>query len=510
MNPREQSPQAPWQERLADADPSLRVHLVGMGGAGLSAIATVLLEQGMRVSGSDRTPGAAARELAAQGARLFDGQRAENLTDLAPDQRPDVVLISSAIDRANPERQAAEALGLPVVKRSEFLPPLLARRSVIAVAGTHGKSTTTSMIVKVLREAGLTCGYIIGTSLPGYGSGSAGTSPWFVIEADEYDHMFLGLQPAVAVVTNVEWDHPDCYPTAAAFRRAFMQFVDLVPRHGLVVSCGDDAGARQVRAYGASRGPNWISYGLDEGADLRATNVTAQAGAGTFADLMWWNAPAGSLVLAVPGVHNVRNALAALSVASWCGVHFDVALPSLATFQGTARRFEHKGDAWGVTIYDDYAHHPTEVAATLSAARRRHPGRRIWALFQPHTFSRTRTMLDAMRESFGDADQVIVTDIYAAREVDDGTISAADLVRGNGHPAMCHVGALEDATKLLLEELAPGDVLLTLGAGNGNSVGDRVLAALRQRDTESAAAAPSTTRPAATVSAPTTGRRAQP
>ncbi|MGL4651793.1 MAG: UDP-N-acetylmuramate--L-alanine ligase, partial [Caldilineaceae bacterium] len=460
-----------WQERLANADPTLRVHLVGIGGAGLSAIATVLLEQGMKVSGSDRSLSAATLALAQHGARLAEGQRAENLTDLAPADRPDIVLISSAIDASNPERQAAEALGLPVVKRNDFFAHLLARRSVIAVAGTHGKSTTTAMIVKVLREAGVDCGYIIGTVLPGYGSGSAGASRWFVIEADEYDQMFLGLTPAVAVLTNVEWDHPDCYPTPASFRRAFMQFVDQVPRHGLVVSCADDEGACAVHAYSPSRGPNWITYGLSEGVDLRADNVIAQPGAGTCADLAWWNAPAGTLTLAVPGLHNVRNGLAALSVASWCGVPFDIALPALAAFSGTARRFEQKGEVGGILVYDDYAHHPTEIEATLAAARRRHPDRRIWALFQPHTFSRTRTMLYRMGESFENADQVIVTDIYAAREVDDGSVSAAERVAASNHPAMRYIGALSAAATTLLRELQPGDVLLTLGAGDGNSVG---------------------------------------
>ncbi len=498
MKRRSPSQWLPWQQKLANADPSLRVHLLGIGGSGLSAIAAVLLDQGMQVSGSDRTLSAAAVALAQRGARICEGQRAENLTTLPAEQLPDVVLISSAIDAANPERAAAEALGLPVVKRSDFLSYLLARRSVIAVAGTHGKSTTTSMIVKLLREVGIVCGYIIGTVLPGYGSGAAGTSPWFVIEADEYDHMFLGLTPAVAVLTNVEWDHPDCFPTPSSFRRAFMQFVDLVPRHGLIISCGDDEGARQVQAYSASRGPGWITYGLSEGVDLRATNVIAQPGAGSCAELSWWNAPAGTLQVSVPGLHNVRNALAALAVASWCGVPFDVALPPLQAFGGTARRFELKGMAGGVTVLDDYAHHPTEIEATLAAARKRYPSSRIWALFQPHTFSRTRTMLYRMGDSFEHADAVIVTDIYAAREAFDPTVSAAELVASSNHPQIRHVGALADAAATLIDELRPGDVLLTLGAGDGNSVGERVLAALRARD---AAAAPVATSSAAASSA---------
>jgi len=485
----------PWQHKLINADPTTRVHLIGIGGAGLSAIASVLLEQGMRVSGSDRSPGATAKAFAERGALIFAGQHGENLTNLPPDARPDVVLISSAIDASNPERQAAEAMGLPVVKRDNFLPFLLAKRAVIAVAGTHGKSTTTSMVVKVLREAGIACGYIIGTVLPGYGSGSAGNSPWFVIEADEYDHMFLGLRPTVAVVTNVEWDHPDCYPTPSSFRRAFMRFVDLVPRHGLVISCRDDEGAQQVRAHGASRGPRWITYGTDPEAELCAPQISSAAGAGSSATLRWGTAPIGVLQLAVPGIHNVRNAMAALAVASWCGIPFEIALPSLANFAGSARRFELRGAAAGVTIYDDYAHHPTEIEATLNAARRRYPDRRIWAVYQPHTYSRTRSTLDRIRDSFRDADRVIVTDIYAARELNDGTISAADVVAACNHSAICHIGPLAAAADFLLASLQPGDILLTLGAGDGNTIGDRILAGLRAPEPENHPSSPAERRP---------------
>lgn len=469
-----------WQARLAAADPTLRIHLVGMGGTGLSAIAHVLLDLGIAVSGSDRERNAAARELEARGAHFSGGQRAENLTDLSPDARPHVVLLSSAVDAANPERLAAEALGIETVKRDDFLPALLLRRTVIAVAGAHGKSTTTSMVVKILRESGIDCGYIIGTTLPGYGNGSAGTSPYFVIEADEYDRMFLGLAPMAAIITNVEWDHPDCFPTPSSFRRAFMQFVDRVAREGAVISCADDVGAEQVRAYSASRGPNWITFGLSDQANLRAVNLHAMAGGGSSADLMRGNDPAGSFTLRAPGLHNVRNALAALALASWCGIPFEVAAPSLEAFNGTARRFELKGEAGGVRVYDDYAHHPTEVEATLAAARRRYPEQRIWAVFQPHTYSRTRHMLYRMGESFEVADHVVVTDIYGAREHDDGSVSSAELVAASSHPNIVHVPMLDAAAAYLLENLEAGDVLITLGAGDGYRVGEIVLAHLRR------------------------------
>ncbi len=447
-----------WQTRLASGDPALHVHLIGIGGAGLSAIATVLLQMGLTVSGSDRQTSANTDRLAALGATLFFEQIAANLTAspaadgaAGPDVvGPDVVLISSAIDSGNPERQAAEAMGLPVVKRSEFLPALLAQRELLAVAGTHGKSTTTSMIVKILRDAGVDAGYIIGAHLPGYGNAAAGTSPYFVIEADEYDHMFLGLKPKVAVITNVEWDHPDCYPTPGSFRRAFMQFVDAVDREGMVVSCADNPGAEQVRAYQATRGAKWITYGVEKGADLRATSVEALNGNGVSASLIWWNAPLGRLELQAPGLHNVQNAMAALLVAGWCNVSMDEARDSLATFQGTARRFEYKGEAKGVTVVDDYAHHPTEVEATLAAARSCYPDVRIWAVFQPHTFSRTQRMLYRMGDAFHDADQVIVTDIYAAREIDDGSVSAEELVAASEHRSICHLSGSGDGERLPL------------------------------------------------------------
>lgn len=471
-----------WQTRLANQDPSLAVYLIGIGGAGLSAISTVLLGQGVRVYGSDRQASAATQRLQSLGARIVIGQRAENLTDLPPAARPDVVLISSAVDAQNPERRAAEALGLPVVKRSEFLPALLTARRVIAVAGAHGKTTTTAMIVQVLRNSGVDCGYIVGSEVPGYGNGAAGTAPEFVIEADEYDRMFLGLRPAIAVITNVEWDHPDCYPTPASFRRAFMQFTDGVDRDGLVVACADDEGARQVHAYALSRGPRWICYGLAEDADLRTVNLRSLPGLGTEADLIWWNAPSGRLELAVPGLHNVRNALAALAAGTSCGVPLAAALAALRDYRGSARRFEWKGEAGEITVIDDYAHHPTEIEATLAAARRRYPDRRIWAVFQPHTFSRTRHMLYRMGDSFDAADRVIVTDIYAAREADDGSVHARELVAASSHAAIQYIGDLRAVADYLAEQAAPDDVVITLGAGDGYKVGEWLLDALRRGD----------------------------
>ncbi len=475
--------QASWQERLARKDKTLRVHLVGIGGTGLSAIARVLLELEIQVSGSDRQASAGLAALAAQGARVMPSQTRDNLINLPAHELPDVVLISSAVDAANPERQAAQELGLPVVKRSEFLPVLLFNRRLIAVAGTHGKTTTTAMVVQVLRRAGIDCGYIIGSDVPTYGNAAAGSAPEFVLEADEYDHMFLGFHPQIAVVTNVEWDHPDCYPTPASFRRAFMQFTDNVERDGVIIACADDIGAMLVHDYAPSRGPRWLLYGTSQNAGLRAVNIRSLPGEGISAEIEWWNAPSGRLQLAVAGIHNVRNALAALAVASSCGVPSATAAAALADYQGSARRFEWKGEAGGVGVIDDYAHHPTEVTATLAAARQRYPDRRIWAVFQPHTYSRTQRMLYQMGESFDAADEVIVLDIYAAREVDDGSVSSAELVAASPHRAIRHMATIAAAVYYLVEHVRPGDIVITLGAGDGYRVGDHLLRHLQEERT---------------------------
>jgi UDP-N-acetylmuramate--alanine ligase len=467
-----------WPQRLLRRDPSLRVHLIGIGGAGLGPIATVLLELGIQVSGSDRQASVNTARLAELGAAVHVGHAATRFAHLPAGERPDVVLISSAVDAANPERVAAVELGIPVVKRAEFLPALLAGRRLIAVAGTHGKTTTTAMTVQVLRAGGIDCGYIIGADAPVFGSAAAGSAPEFVIEADEYDRMFLGLKPDIAVVTNVEWDHPDCYPTPASFRRAFMQFTDGVERDGQIIACIDDPGAVQVHAYAPTRGPRWITYGLGEGADLRATYVRSIPGGGIEAELLWWNAPAGVLRLDVAGVHNVRNALAALAVALASGMDIAVALSALQAYRGSSRRFEWKGEARGVTVIDDYAHHPTEIQATLAAARQRFPLQRIWAVFQPHTFSRTQRMLYRMGESFEQANAVIVLDIYAAREVDDGSVSAAELVASSPHPEIRHIPTLVGAARYLAQHVTAGDVVITLGAGDGYRVGELLLAQL--------------------------------
>lgn len=470
-----------WQERLAAADPTLRVHLLAIGGSGLSPIAKVLLASGMCVSGSDRQDSPILHELEKMGARVFRSQVADNLRDMPVDQQPDVVLMSSAISVDNPERQAAEALGIPVVKRSQFLPAMLEKRNVIGVAGTHGKSTTTAMVITALRQGGIDCGYIVGATLPGYGNAAAGSSPWFVIEADEYDRMFHGLHPTIAVITNVEWDHPDCYPTPESFHQAFVEFVEGVKTGATIITCADDAGAEAIGKHAVTCGFQHLRYGLSEDADMQAYDLYAVSGKGYNAKFKAQTVAEGQLEMTVPGLHNVRNALAALSAAIIAGVDSSTASAALSGFQGTGRRFEIRGEAAGVLVIDDYAHHPTEVKAILSATRSRYPERRIWAIFQPHTYSRTRALLHEMAQSFGDADKVIVTDIYAAREQDDGSVSAADLVAASHHPAIAHIGLLADIAEKLSRNVQYGDVVITLSAGDGNKVGEWLLEKLQNQ-----------------------------
>ena len=450
------------------------IHIVGIGGSGMSAIARVLLERGgYRVSGSDRDLSDVGRALAALGATVYDGHQADQVGDA------DLVVASSAVPADNVEVVAARARGIPVVKRPQFLAWLTQGYQTIAVAGTAGKTTTTAMIATLLQEAGLDPSYIIGGVLPGAGTNAhAGRGPHLVIEADEYDRTFLALQPQIAVVTNVEWDHPDCYPTYGDVLAAFADFLGRLRPNGVAVACGDDAGARDLVA-GLPAERVW-RYGLDPGCDVGAAELRRN-GLGHEFELRVAGRAHRRVVVAVPGLHNVRNALAACAVAQVLGIADEVTARALAGFRGVARRFEFKGEVGGITVIDDYAHHPTKIRATLAAARESFPGRTIWAVYQPHTFSRTQALLEEYRHSFTDADHVLVTPIYAARERDNHQVSSADLVRDVDHADMRCVDGLAAATDVLVHSLKAGDVLVTMGAGDSYRVGEGVLSILRER-----------------------------
>lgn len=449
-------------------------HLVGIGGAGLSAIARVLLESGQLVSGSDEQETEFTARLRASGVRIFIGHAAQNIAGA------ELVLVSSAVASANPEVVAAVQAGLPVVKRQDFVGGMMAERVGLAIAGTHGKTTTAALTAYLLSRAGQQPSFIVGGLISDLDTNARhGTGLPFVVEADEYDRMFLGLRPTVAVVTNVEHDHPDCYPTFAEMQAAFDEFAALVPAQGVLIVCNDDAGARALAQSARKRGTRVVTYGLQTGADWRAELLQPNSAGGCDFLVSHAGRELGLARTRLAGDHNVCNALAALAAVDYCGVPFATALPALRAFRGVGRRFEVKGEVHGITVVDDYAHHPTEIRATLASARQRFPGRPLWAMFQPHTYSRTRALMANFASSFGDADHVVVSDIYSAREASDAALSSADLIGAMQHADARYVGGLEAAAHTLAQRMRPGDVLLTLGAGTSHKVGELVLAELR-------------------------------
>ncbi len=452
------------------------VHFIGIGGTGLSAIARVLLESGVTVTGSDRQDSPLARSLREAGVTVFIGHASENIRGAT------LVIRSSAVPDDNPEAAAARAANIPVLKRSDFMGQLMAGRIGIAVAGTHGKTTTTAMISWMLTSLGLDPTFIVGGTLTNLGvNARSGKGPHFVIEADEYDRMFLGLRPKIAIVTNVEHDHPDCYPTSEDFYAAFLAFTGTLTPEGVLVACGDNPGSARLLAEVKSNGVRGEAYGLNSlDYAYSAHDLIANARGGFDARLAI-RSTAVTLSLQAPGRHNVLNALAALAVADQLGLDISAAAQALNDFTGTGRRFEVRGEQAGVIVIDDYAHHPTEIRATLAAARARYPGRNIWAVWQPHTYSRTRTLQAEFAAAFNDANHVIVTAIYAAREAapSDG-FSARQVVSMMKHNDVHYVPTLVEATMYLLAHLHPGDVLLTLSAGDADQVSAQVIAGLSE------------------------------
>jgi UDP-N-acetylmuramate--alanine ligase len=457
----------------------MHIHLVGIGGTGLSAIARVLLGRGFEVSGSDRQLNELTSSLEESGATIYEGHAAEQI------EGADVVLVSSAVPSQNPEVRAAAQAGITIVKRNEFLGKLMSGSYGVAVAGTHGKTTTTGMIAQIMMEAGLDPTVIVGAELPLLGSnGRAGQSDYFIIEADEYDHMFLGLQPRMAIVTNVEYDHPDLFSSPDAYRDAFMAFVDRITDGGHLFTCADDPGAEALAEYARTQPLTVSTYGVNNG-QWQAVDIRANQLGGSDFLVQHTGAVVGLARLRVPGEHNVRNAMAAVAAMSTIGVEFDSIRSALGAFGGLGRRFQLLGEVGDVAIVDDYAHHPTEIRATLAAARQRFSGRRIWAVWQPHTFSRTKMMLNEFAGCFDLADRVVALDIYRSREKDTLGVDTAQVVDEITNTAVEHVGSIGEAADHLLARVVPGDVVITLSAGDGNLVGQLLLEQLGQRQADS-------------------------
>ncbi|WP_119068281.1 UDP-N-acetylmuramate--L-alanine ligase [Aggregatilinea lenta] len=456
------------------------IHIIGIGGFGMSAIARVLLQQGYVVSGSDLHTNDLTRELAASGVTVYEGHAADNV------RGADVVAISSAVPDSNPEAAEARAQGLPVLRRRDLLGALMADRVGIAVAGTHGKTTTTALLAHTLIEAGRDPTYIVGGVMQNTGTNAGvGAGPEFVIEADEYDRMFLGLRPKIAVVTNVEHDHPDCYPTWGEMAAAFEAFVHLLPQDGLLVVCADDEPAFALGKERWRTGGPVSSYGTGTASgDWTATEVDPDPAGGMRFNVRrggQFGSVVGNVHLALDGQHNVQNALAVVAVASHLGVPFETIAAAFASFQGTRRRGEAMGQAGGVTVISDYAHHPTAIRVTLEAHRQRPGVRDLWAVWQPHTYGRLRALATDFTWCFSRADHVLVTDVYSVREQVSPGLDArgmADLIRRTDHPDARYTGAFGATAETLAREVQPGDVVLILSAGDAPEIGRRLLATL--------------------------------
>lgn len=450
-----------------------RIHFVGIGGIGMSALARVLIEDGHIVSGSDLQTTGLVRRLAASGARIAQGHHASNIGDA------ELVVATSAARSDNVELQAAAEAGIPIIKRAELLGRLMTEKRGIAVAGTHGKTTTSSMVSLILLGCGLDPTILVGGEIRGLESNARrGGGDWLVAEADEYDSSFLKLEPEIAVITNVEADHLDHYGSLEGIEAAFRQFAGKVT--GSLVLCLDDPFLRGMAAEHPFA-DRTVGYSIDAASDWIATAVHFNGRGGSDFTVMHNSRPAGEISLAVPGRHNVLNALGATVAAVRAGIPFEAAANAIATFGGVHRRLEVKGEVDGITVIDDYGHHPTEVRVTLATLRGQYRDRRIVCLFQPHTYSRTKLLLDEFAGSFEDADAVRIADIYASRERDEWGVSSEDLIRAMRHKDVAAAGSVEAAADQVTSELKSGDVLLTLGAGDIYRAGERILANLAGR-----------------------------
>ena len=455
----------------------MHYHFIGIGGTGLSAIARVLLERGDCISGSDMLLSPLAQELIDVGVRVIVGHKAENV------QGADMVIRSSAVSDDNVEVVAARAANIPVLKRKDFLQQLTQNHQVLAVAGTHGKTTTTAMLAWVLNQLGADPSYIIGgVSKNLHSNAYAGKGSLFVIEADEYDSMFLGLQPDILVVTNLEHDHPDYYPSFVEYFKAFQDLIGCMKAGGKLLLYAGDQGAKKLGEWASDKCAVML-YGEEMHAAYRLADISHQKDCGVdfHAYLTSGNSDPIAVQLQIPGAHNALNALATLAVIDQMGYSIPQSVQALQNFNGTERRFDIKGEAQGVVVIDDYAHHPTEIRTTLSAARCRYPNRRIWVVWQPHTYSRTKVLFSEFARSFENCDYLIVSDIYRSRE-EKQEYSPQALVDAMQHTNVRFIAELADISAFLLDHLIEGDVLLVLSAGDADKISKDVLASLELRD----------------------------
>ena len=445
-----------------------KVHFIGIGGIGMSGIAEILISQGYKVSGSDISESDITRRLASLGAIIHYGHYEKNLEDA------DVVVVSSAIDEKNPEIQAARKGKIPIIQRAEMLAELMKMKTGIAIAGTHGKTTTTSMVATIVQSSGLDPTVIIGGRVDALGGNARlGQGDFLVAEADESDKSFLHLPSTIAIVTNIDNDHLNNYGTIQNIKDAFVDFVNRIPFYGMAVLCQDDENVKSILPR--LKKP-FMTYGFSPQSDLQAKNAET-VGFGSRFDVWHREKNLGQVECHVPGNHNILNSLAAIAVGMEIGLSFEQVRDGLQQFKGVRRRFELKGEKNGIRIYDDYGHHPTEVRATLSAARKSWPGR-VVTMFQPHRYSRTQDCYDDFVRGFDDTDVLFVGDIYAAGEAPIEGVNSEKLaedIRQHGHKSVEYIGDVKEAAAKIAKKLQPGDFFLTLGAGNGYLVGEQLL-----------------------------------
>lgn len=450
-----------------------KIHFVGIGGIGMSGIAEVLLNLGFKVTGSDIRKSETTERLEHLGARIFYGHREENVRDV------DVVVISSAVKGDNPEVQKAKDLFIPVIQRAEMLAELMRMKYSVAVAGSHGKTTTTSLISSILGQAGMDPTCVIGGKLNSFGSNAKlGSSKFLVAEADESDGTFLLLFPTIAVVTNIDLEHLDFYKDINEIKEAFIAFLNKVPFYGLDLICIDNTNVQSIIPFLKRR---YMTYGLSKQADLRAEDIQHQGLKTTFS-VIYRGKEMGDIELSLPGIHNVVNGLAACGVAIELDIPFATIKEALKHFSGIQRRLEIKLDG-PITLIDDYGHHPTEIRATLAAIRNMWQ-RRIIVVFQPHRYTRTKALMDEFATSFNEADILIVTEIYPASEEKIEGITGGRLsekIRASGHKHVFFVPTSDKAAERVLEMAKSGDVVVTLGAGDIYRIDEKLKSAWQRR-----------------------------
>lgn len=450
-----------------------RIHFVGIGGIGMSGIAEVLLNLGYKISGSDVVSSETTRRLRNMGAQVAIGHAPDNIGNA------DVVVTSTAVKADNPEVLEAHRKNVPVIPRAEMLAELLKMKFSIAVSGSHGKTSTTSMLSAILAQGGLDPTMVIGGKLASIGSNARlGDGDIIVAEADESDGSFLKLSPVIAAITNIDREHLDYYPGIEEIKTAFLTFANIVPFYGCTVICIDD---ENVRSIAGSIKRRVITYGIGDPADYRASDIQLLE-TKTVYRLSYRGEDLGEIKLTVPGLFNVYNSLAAIAIGRELGLDADTIREGLAAFTGVQRRLELKGQAGGITVVDDYGHHPTEIMATLSAARQRWKGRLI-VVFQPHRFTRTRALFDEFSRSFQDADVLIVNDIYPASEEPIAGINSAALwaaIKENGHPCVEYIAQKQKTVDYLMSQARPGDTIITLGAGGVYKTGEAFLERMKK------------------------------